>query len=172
MRAARAGRLAGALAALPLLLAACSGAPRPLVAGTDACDFCRMSVSDVRFGAELQGRTGKLHTFDSIECLASFYLDAEARGDVRGAWVTDFERGGFVAADSATYLEGSTLRSPMGRSLVAFAPGASPVELQARYGGRAVDWPAVLDRMRAERLAPGAGRPAGDSAAHDHRGPG
>jgi len=171
VRPGRAGRFAGALAALAL--AGCESAPRPLVAGTDACDFCRMTVSDIRFGAELQSGTGKLHTFDAIECLASFYLDAAGRDDVRGAWVTDFEGQRLVPADSALFLEGGSLKSPMGRSIVAFAPGTSPDELERRYGGRALTWSGVLDRLRSERLTPGAGRSGRDSGtAHDHGGPG
>jgi len=160
----------GALTAGLLLGIACGSTPRPLVAGADACDYCRMTVSDVRFGAELQSRTGKIHTFDSIECLASFYLDAAGRDDVRAAWVTDFENTALVPVDSAVFLEGSTLNSPMGRSLVAFAPGGAVPDLERRYGGRLVAWPDVLDQLRKQRLMPGSDRPTARDAGggHDH----
>ena len=68
--------------------AGCQRVPRPLVAGVDACDFCRMTVSDTRFGGEIQSRTGKIHAFDAVECLASFIsrpaiaTTCEARGSV------------------------------------------------------------------------------------------
>ena len=151
---------------LAVFLTACSSAPRPLVAGTDACDFCRMTVSDVRYGAEVQSRTGRVFTFDAVECMASFYLDASERDEVRGAWVTDFHTSTFVPADSAFFLEGSSIRSPMGRSLVAFAPSGSTADVLQQFGGRALRWPDVLARMRAQRLTPGAvAPPAHDSAA-------
>ncbi len=114
-----------------------------------------MTVSDVRFGGEIQSRTGRIHAFDSVECLASFYVDASGRDDVRGAWVTDFESGRFVPVDSAVFIADGTVASPMGRSLVAFAPGPSTVAL-SKYGGRAVTWNDVLDMMRVRGLQPGA----------------
>jgi copper chaperone NosL len=134
---------------------ACQRAPRPLVAGTDACDYCRMTVTDTRFGGELQSRTGRIHTFDAVECLASFYLDAASRDDIRAAWVSDFETGRLVPVDSAITLQEGSIASPMGRSLVAFAPEAAELAVQ-KYGGRALRWPEVLEVLRVRGLEPGA----------------
>lgn len=146
-----------AVAALAATALACQRAPRPLVAGTDECVYCRMTISDVRFGAEVQSRTGKIHTFDSIECLASFYLDARDRDDVRGAWVTDFASGRLLPADSAWYLVDGSIQSPMGRSIVAFAPTAGARDsLVTRYGGTWQTWREITDAMQADRLRPGA----------------
>lgn len=138
------------------------------MAGTDACDYCRMTVSDTRFGAELQTRTGRIHTFDAVECLASFYLDAARRDDVRAAWVTDFETGRFVPVDSAAFLRNGTLQSPMGRALVAFAAGSVQAAVQ-QYGGHAITWADVLEMMRVRGLQPGA---TPHDTAHEHSGSG
>lgn len=156
------------LALAALLAFGCQRAPRPLVAGTDACDYCRMTVSDTRLGGEIQSRTGRLHTFDAVECLASFYLDAASRDEVRQAWVADFETGRFVPVDSARFLLEGSLRSPMGRALVAFAPEAMPGAAQ-QYGGRNIGWTDVLDLMRARGIAPGAMPP--DTARDTSRAP-
>lgn len=114
-----------------------------------------MTVTDTRFGGELQSRTGRIHTFDAVECLASFYLDAARRDDIRAAWVTDFETGRFVPVDSAVTIQDGSIRSPMGRSLVAFAPEAAELAAQ-RYGGRSLTWPEVLEIFRLRGLEPGA----------------
>lgn len=150
MRRWRAGSIA-----LGLMAAACQRVPRPLVAGVDACDFCRMTVSDTRFGGEIQSRTGRLYAFDAVECLASFHLDADARGDVRAAWVSDFETGRLVPVDSATFVQDGRVHSPMGRQLVAFAPEQT-AGLVERYGGRVIRWPEVREALREQHLAPGA----------------
>ncbi len=135
-----------------LLWSGCQAAPRPLVAGTDACEYCRMTISDVRFGGEIQLATGRIHTFDAIECLASYYLDA-TRSDVKGVWVSDFTTRTLVPVDSATFVSGG-LNSPMGRSLVAFGtPGDAQTNLR---GGRLLRWPDVLELMRVRGLEPGA----------------
>ena len=114
-----------------------------------------MTVTDTRFGGELQSRTGRIHTFDAVECLASFYLDAAQRDDIRAAWVTDFESGRFVPVDSAIILENGSISSPMGRNLVAFAPESAGFAAE-RYGGRSLKWPEVLEIFRVRRLEPGA----------------
>lgn len=134
---------------------ACQRAPRPLVAGTDACEYCRMTVSDVRFGGEIESRTGRIHTFDAVECLASFYLDANERGEVRSVWATDFESGRFVPVDSAIFIYEGRVKSPMGRSLVALAP-ETPDEKRRGYGGRELAWAAVLEMFRVRGMEPGA----------------
>ena len=152
-------------------LSACQRGPRPLVAGTDACEFCRMTVSDVRFGAELVSRTGRVHTFDAVECLALFYLDAEARDDVRGVFVSDFESGRLLPADSALFLRGGSLRSPMGRSLAAFSPDIGDAAIVQRYGGTVIRWADVLEEMKNEHLRPGARGPKHNHADPEASGP-
>ncbi len=147
------------VALLLVTLSACQTAPRQLVAGTDACDYCRMSISDVHFGGELQVRSGRIYTFDSIECLASFYLDASERKDVRTAWVADYESAKLVPVDSAIFLRASRVHSPMGRSLVAFGPERPASTLHAQYGGDVMRWPDVVALIRAEQIVPGAVTP-------------
>ena len=155
-----------AIMLLGLVALGCQRAPRPLVAGVDACDFCRMTVSDTRFGGEIQSRTGKIHTFDAVECLASFHLAATDRDDVRGAWVSDFEDGRLVPVDSAVFLRDARVSSPMGRSLVAFAP-EHRAGLEERYGGHAMTWSEVRESLRTKGLEPGA-TPRDTSHAHTH----
>lgn len=142
--------------------AACTAPPRELVAGLDTCEFCRMTVSDVRFGAQVGTRTGKRLAFDAVECVASYVLAAEA-GAVNEVRVADFETGRLVPADSATFLVDSRLASPMGRSLVAFAARDGEA-LVREHGGRATNWSGVLAMVRDKALVPG----ADSSGAHAH----
>lgn len=145
-------------------VAACAGEPRELVAGLDACEFCRMTISDVRFGAQLQTATGKRLTFDAVECVASYVLAAEP-GAVTDVRVADFESARLIPVDSATFLVESDLASPMGRSLVAFADRDSD-RLVREHGGRVVHWDGVLALVRDQRLVPGAD--SSGSLAHNH----
>lgn len=141
MRSARGRR---ALIGCALVLVACGGTgPRPVVLGEDECNYCRMEVTDARFAAEAVTRTGRVHVFDSIDCLAGYARAAEA-GGVTALWVTDAENPGtFVAAEEAGFLTGSTLRGPMGVA-VAFASPAAARAAQARHGGTVADWATVL----------------------------
>ena len=114
-----------------------------------------MTVSDTRFGGEIQSRTGKIHAFDAVECLASFHIAATDRDDVRAAWVSDFESGRLVPVDSAVFLRDGRVNSPMGRSLVAFGP-EHRTGIEARYGGHELSWNEVRELLRTQGLQPGA----------------
>ena len=143
---------AAVAAVAALLLASCGTAgPRALVAGTDECAQCRMMITDPRFGAEVITRTGRVQTFDAIECAASYVAGADA-GRVQSVWVSDFEHPGtWIAASEAVFVTGATVASPMGRSLLALAKrtnSANDVAITARYGGRLSDWQTLLAAAR------------------------
>lgn len=135
------------LSAVLVLLACSKGAPTPLVAGQDACEFCRMAITDVRFGGEVVLTTGRHYTFDSIECLASFLAAERDPSRVSGVWVSDYGQGRLVDAASAVFVRGGTVNSPMGRALVAFA-GLDTTTIRAQYGGTLMDWEAVRATIR------------------------
>ena len=161
----RATAAAAAAAAAWLLLAGCSEGPRAIAYGRDACDYCRMTISDRRYGAELVSTKGKVHEFDSIECLAAYYLQSRGSSAARSLWVTDFDRPGtFVAATEARYLRVSGPGSPMGKGLTAFAPGADTAALRRTHGGDVLRWADVLALVEREGLRQGAPT---EGAAHE-----
>jgi copper chaperone NosL len=132
-------------AILLALLAAlgCARDPRPIAYDADGCAYCRMQISDPRFGAELVTTKGKVYAFDSIECLVGFYRQADAARDVRSVWVSDYRHPGtLIAAHTAAYAHLGAGQSPMGRGLIAVA---SAGDVQAIPGaGAAVTWAAIL----------------------------
>lgn len=156
-----------ALAVLVMVVAGCKAddGPRALRVGEDSCEYCKMAISDVRYGGELRTTTGRILTFDAVECLASYIAAAGDSARFEGVWVADFQGGGMVAVDSARFVSGGSLHSPMGRQLTSFAPTISPAELTERYGGEVLTWREVL------ALSPtppqGAAREPPDSA-HQH----
>lgn len=149
-----------------LALAGCSGGdgPRPLVLGEDSCDFCRMAITDARYGGQVRTSTGRVHTFDAVECLAGFVASAGDTARLAGTWVSNFEGGPMLDARDAVYLQGGSLHSPMGRQLTAFAPDRDAAELTARYGGAVVHWDDVLVQAASSTHAQAAGASAGSHA--------
>jgi copper chaperone NosL len=122
--------------------------PRAIVEGQDSCDYCRMSISDARFGAQVITSTGKIHTFDSVECVAGFVAALDADTKLTGVYVTNFANAGeFVRAEQAVYLMDGRIESPMGRRLVAFAQGTDTTRLIREHGGTVLDWEAVQLRL-------------------------
>jgi nitrous oxidase accessory protein len=145
--------------ALALVLAACVRGPAPIAYGDAECGYCRMEVTDRRFGTQLITPTGKVLTFDSIECLADYVAATQARGSSGEAWVTDWlNPGTLVRAERARFVRvGGAAGSPMGRGLVAVATDSAAATLRDRDGGATEGWREVVAR------ATQAARPAAHS---------
>lgn len=131
--------------ALALCAAACGARePEPIALNEDQCGYCRMTISDARFGGEAVLATGRVRKFDSAECLADWARATPAKD--RGAlYVIDLQHpGAFVPAESAGFLKGAVLKSPMGRSIVAFADTVRAEEQRTMLGGRVLTWAQLL----------------------------
>ena len=135
-------------AALVVLVAlsACARGPKAIDYGRESCEYCRMVITDPRYGAELVTTTGKVRQFDSIECLASYFVQARASGTVRSAWVSDFAHPGtLIPAATAVYVRAPGPSSPMGKGLTAFAPGTDSLVIQRiAAGGLRLSWDDVV----------------------------
>ena len=155
--AAYAGRTRGprarvAVAATALAVGACTTATVHPIAydGTETCEYCRMVITDRRFGAEVMTVSGRAHKFDSIECLASYVAALDDQQRVRSLWVTDYAAPGtLIPAESARFLRVSDgPGSPMGLGLRAFSV-AQPGEQ-----GEVLDWADVLVLVANETGSP------------------
>ncbi|MDT8370173.1 MAG: nitrous oxide reductase accessory protein NosL, partial [Longimicrobiales bacterium] len=136
---ASAGATAGVLLAVSAAgtLGACAApAPREVATGVDACAHCLMTVADPAFAAEAVTPTGRVHIFDSIECLAGA-LEGELAGEaIHSLWVTDFaDRETLVRAEAAHFLIGEGIASPMGAGVAAFALASERDRALAERGG-------------------------------------
>ncbi|MFL5578740.1 MAG: nitrous oxide reductase accessory protein NosL [Gemmatimonadaceae bacterium] len=140
-----------ARAALLALAIACAPAgPRALRLGEEACGYCRMTITDPRFGAQARTPHGKTLTFDSIECLADW---AAANDGAATAWVADFRApAAWIPAAEARYVRLTRAGSPMGRGVAAVRAGAGAAELAAiGAAGPAIGWDSLVAEARDAR---------------------
>jgi len=154
---ARRPRTAGRTAsfALAAVASACSTAgPRAIDYTHDTCDYCRMTISDERFGGQFITSKGKVHVFDSIECLAAFYLVNGTSADGEQVWVTDYAKPGrWLQAESAVFAHGNIRQSPMGLNVASFGADADTATIRRDLNATIMRWSAVLELVRRERLA-------------------
>lgn len=150
-----------------VLLAGCEPQPRAIRYGEDVGAHCKMTVSDARFGTELLTTTGKVHVFDSVECLANYVLAHDELADqTHSLWVTAYDAPGeLISLDSAFFIRSPEVQSPMGGGLAAFGLGTPPEEAQRQLGGEVLDWTEVLDLAR-QPVRPGADRNEAASSRH------
>jgi copper chaperone NosL len=133
--------------------------PRRIAYGREECAWCRMTVSDARYGAVQLNARGKQQVFDSVECLAQATLALDASEQSRAAtrsWVTDSTHPGtLVPASTARYLRSTGPGSPMGKGFRAFASGADAEREQQRNGGVTMSWEEVLNVIGSDHAARG-----------------
>ncbi len=133
-----------------LFLRSCSVGPSPIEYGQDMCGLCQMIISDPRFGTEMVSTKGKVYKYDSVECLVKHYLTGNLKDEqIHSIWVTDFSKpSGLIPANSATYLQSQTLRSPMGMGLSAYSNREIAQQIQLQTGGNLLRWDELLQLIR------------------------
>ncbi|MGH2565427.1 MAG: nitrous oxide reductase accessory protein NosL, partial [Ginsengibacter sp.] len=134
--------IAIAISFLFFIVTSCNSGPEPIVVGKDHCDFCKMAVSDDRFGAEIVTKKGKIFKFDDAHCVFSFLenngLDKSA---VKDFYFTDFSGDhSLIKANNAFFLKSDQLRSPMAGNIAAFSNKDSFDKVKAEFSGNIVSW--------------------------------
>lgn len=101
-----------------LMFVSCSSGPQPVQWKKDACEFCKMTMMDQRYGTQIINRHGKDFVFDDIICLSG-YLDAGniSKENIRCIYFIDFNTSELVPANKVLILKSEAFRSPMSSHL-------------------------------------------------------
>lgn len=123
-------------------LQSCSTKPEPIKAGVDHCDFCKMTVTDVRFSSELITKKGKIYKFDDIHCLLSYLKSDSTIGQqASGIYLVNFSNGSeLLKADNALLLQSEAFKSPMNGNTAAFGNADELKKVQDQYPGKTASW--------------------------------
>lgn len=135
---------------LTLLLFSCGSNPEPVNYGHDECDFCRMLITDNRYGAELVTDKGKIFRFDEAGCLIEYAIVKNLIGDANQQFlVTDFSKPEtLIDATRAFYVENENFRSPMGLNVSAFAEETTGKKFLSDNGGNYINWIEVIELVK------------------------
>ncbi|MCX6350459.1 MAG: nitrous oxide reductase accessory protein NosL [Bacteroidetes bacterium] len=127
-------------------LTSCSTKPEAIQYGEEACSFCKMGISDVKFGAEIITTKGKIYKFDALECMLNY---TKLSGDeVKAKYVIDASaQGKLIEAKNAFYMYSQEMKSPMGTNISAFENKAKLIEAIAKYGGKELSWQDLPERI-------------------------
>lgn len=139
---------------ISLFLFDCSKEPAPIHFGEDGCSFCRMIISDQRFGCELLTTKGKSYKFDSIECMTAYTIKGKkGADDIYSIWTIDFNNPEtFIDATQSWYLQSEKLKSPMGANLSSFQNHGEISTIQNKYNGSIMRWEDVKEFVQQDWL--------------------
>jgi copper chaperone NosL len=125
---------------LLLFFSSCNTKPEPIHTGTDACYFCKMTISQPTFAAEWITSKGKLFKFDDIQCLTN-YLNVKDENEQGVVWLVDhLNPSNFIVSTDAWLLKTDNLRSPMGGNVAAFSTETDAISLKQKMGGDISRW--------------------------------
>ena len=103
-----------------LLLVGCGVNPESIDFGKDHCAYCKMSISDPKFGAELVTAKGKVFKFDALECMVP---SMQQQDDTEYAHILAIAYdvpGVLHPVDSMHFVISEKYNSPMGANLAGF----------------------------------------------------
>lgn len=132
---------------LLFLFVSCGKDAEPINYGHDECEYCRMLITDNKYGAELITEKGKIYKYDSIECLINYALVENMIGDNEVTMlVSDFSNPEyFTDARKAFYLHNNDFRSPMGLNVMAFSGESKLKSFESENGGNRHSWIDVIE---------------------------
>jgi copper chaperone NosL len=128
--------------ATSLLLSSCTTGPETIVVGTDNCYFCKMVITDARYGAEVVTKKGKLYKFDDVHCLLSFTkANMIDEAQVKDIYLVDFSgTHSLVKANESFLLKGDEIRSPMNGNIIAFKNRDSLKKIASQFNAAEINW--------------------------------
>lgn len=139
-------RLKNAVTALFVIgmmtIVSCSTGPKPITLGSDGCAYCKMSIMDSRFGAEMITKKGKVFKFDDIHCLLQFKEENRIdKSELKQIYLVDFdEPHNFIEVSKSLLLKGEGLHSPMAGNIASFADQKHLEVANQKFGGQAISW--------------------------------
>lgn len=110
--------------------------------GTDNCSYCKMTIVDQRYGAEVVTKKGKVYKYDASECMIrEVCQESQFTSDqIHSIYTIDFlSPKTLIDANQAAFLFSEKLPSPMGAFLTSFASSAIAIEKQKELGGEVFD---------------------------------
>ena len=135
-------RLVTGLFVLVIAGSGCSTSPQPIRIGKDNCEFCKMSISDDRFGAEIVSKKGKVFKFDDAHCVLNFVKSSRIQhADIDEVYFTDFNSPhDLLRVNEAHFLQSPDFRSPMNGNIAAFRSADSLEKALPVYYGNKISW--------------------------------
>ncbi len=120
-----------------ILLSACSVKPRPIQEGVDNCAFCKMTVMEKQYAAEIVTNTGKVFVFDDAKCMKIFIRENTIpREEMELILISDFnDPEQLLPADKAILFTSDKLRTPMNGKTVALSDSNALKALQESMEG-------------------------------------
>lgn len=114
--------------------------PKPVQLNVDACSFCKMTITDIKFATQLTTQKGRQYIFDDMICMVE-YRKQNSKIDYDHFYIADYcHPSDFIDLDHAILLQSDSLFSPMGGNIIGFAVRDSADVYKSRLTASDISW--------------------------------
>jgi copper chaperone NosL len=129
-----------------IILQSCSAGPQAIKYGSDACDYCKMTIMDKRFAAEYVTNKSKAFKFDDIHCMIAFLKNNQLQG---AAYVNDYTgKKELNKAEQLLYIHSDKIKSPMGGNVAATLTENDATTISTSLTGELLHWEEVKNKLK------------------------
>lgn len=144
------GKVAAAAALLVFFMSSCSTKSQPINYGKDACDNCKMTIVDPKFGGEIVTKKGRAYKFDDVACMIHFLKSGDLKEEnISHKVLVNFEKqNDFIDAANAFVVLSPELKTPMGGNAGAFASEQEAQKTKTATNGEVATWEVVYNKLQ------------------------
>ncbi len=118
--------------------------PEPILLHADMCHFCKMKISDAKFGAEIITAKGRIQKYDDIACVLE-EIKEQPDIEIASFWVSDYlGENELVKVTDAFFLIAEDFRSPMRGDIAAFKSEVEVNNYAKKFNTKVLSWEELL----------------------------
>ncbi|QAA80533.1 hypothetical protein EI546_01770 [Aequorivita sp. H23M31] len=137
------------LSIISILFISCEISPQKIEYGSDACNYCDMTIVDRQHSAQMVSTKGKAFKYDAIECMVHSLQEDMADTEMALYLVANFDQPGeLMDATSSSYLVSEQIQSPMGANLSAFQDESAAENTQKKFTGKIYTWQEIQKHLK------------------------
>lgn len=122
-----------------------SNEPKPIKINSDSCDFCKMTIANGKFGAELITKKGRYYMFDDLACMVKF-AKSNTSIPYQSFFVNDYlQDNTLIPAETAHFIKGGKINSPMRGNMAAFSSAKEQTEFGKKLEAHLITWAEVYN---------------------------
>ncbi|KQL19791.1 nitrous oxide reductase accessory protein NosL [Cytobacillus solani] len=117
-----------------LLLAGCqskAAAPVEIKANEESCAECKMGIEELKSAAQIILEDGKPLLFDDIGCMINYLQQKSPKYEA--AFIHDFETEEWIDFDKSTFVQGTSIESPMSYGIAGFESEEKASQFQKKH---------------------------------------
>ena len=121
----------------------CTVKPEKINYGNDSCHFCKMTIVNKLFAAELVTNKGRSYKYDALECMLDDLKNWDS-SQVNMFLVTNYlSPTEIIDANKATFLISDKIKSPMGANLASFKNRSDALDFTSSNQDNIFSWPEI-----------------------------